>query len=145
MFWFWSALTAAIFWGMDYAVIDHLMRRGISAYVLMATTSLINLLLFASVAFVKGDIGSAVEHIKAEPKLSFWMIGCVITYTVANTCIFWAIAGKNATIASLIEISYPFFVAIFAWLLFQQIQLTLSMVVGGVMVLGGIGIIYFGK
>ncbi|MGA2053413.1 MAG: EamA family transporter, partial [Opitutales bacterium] len=53
-----------------------------------------------------------------------------------------AIQHKNATLASLIEISYPFFVALFAWLLFRDVQLSWATALGGLLILAGIAIIY---
>jgi drug/metabolite transporter (DMT)-like permease len=56
-----------------------------------------------------------------------------------------AIGEKNATLASLIEISYPVFVAIFAWLFFRETQFNLAAILGGVMIIGGIAVIYIGN
>ena len=52
-----------------------------------------------------------------------------------------AVRGRNATLASLIEISYPVFVALFAWLLFREIHVNASVVVGGLLVFAGVCLI----
>jgi drug/metabolite transporter (DMT)-like permease len=54
-----------------------------------------------------------------------------------------AIGEKNATLASLIEISYPFFVAVFAWLFFRETQFTWPTVFGGVLILSGVAVVFF--
>jgi drug/metabolite transporter (DMT)-like permease len=59
--------------------------------------------------------------------------------------IFFAIGAKNATVASLIEISYPLFVAFFAWLLFRESQLNWSVLIGGAMILGGVFVVWSGN
>ncbi len=46
----------------------------------------------------------------------------VITSGVGALLIYMAIGEKNATLASLIEISYPLFVAFFAWVFFRETQ-----------------------
>lgn len=53
-----------------------------------------------------------------------------------------AIGEKNATLASLIEISYPFFVALFAWLFFREVQVSVPTIVGGLMILGGVTVVF---
>jgi drug/metabolite transporter (DMT)-like permease len=57
---------------------------------------------------------------------------------VGGLLIYSAIGEKNATLASLIEISYPFFVAMFAWVFFRETQFNLATVLGGVLILGGV-------
>jgi drug/metabolite transporter (DMT)-like permease len=64
---------------------------------------------------------------------------------VAGLLSFMAIGEKNATLASLIEISYPLFVAFFAWLFFREVQWNLPTIVGGLLTLGGVAVVYFGN
>ena len=45
--------------------------------------------------------------------------------------------------ASLIEITYPLFVVIFAYLLFRQLHLTSSVIIGGLMIMTGAGLIIY--
>jgi drug/metabolite transporter (DMT)-like permease len=47
------------------------------------------------------------------------------------------VRGRNATLASLIEISYPAFVAVFAWLLFREWQLNAGVLLGALLVFAG--------
>ncbi len=56
--------------------------------------------------------------------------------------IYMAIGEKNATLASLIEISYPLFVAFFAWVFFREVQINLATVLGGAMILGGVAVVF---
>jgi len=51
------------------------------------------------------------------------------------------VRGRNATLASLIEISYPAFVAIFAWLLFREWQLNAGVLAGAALVFAGTALI----
>ena len=51
--------------------------------------------------------------------------------------LYLAVRGRNATLASLIEISYPAFVAVFAWLLFREWQLNAGVLFGAVLVVTG--------
>ena len=54
-----------------------------------------------------------------------------------------AISGKNATLASLIEMTYPVFVVLFAYLFYRQVHVTPSVMIGGFMILVGAGLIIY--
>lgn len=62
---------------------------------------------------------------------------------VADVFIGLSIHAKNATLAGLIEISYPIFIVIFAYFLFKEHQLNTATVFGGLLVFVGVFIIYF--
>jgi drug/metabolite transporter (DMT)-like permease len=57
--------------------------------------------------------------------------------------VYLAISGKNATLASLIEMTYPLFVVIFAYVFYKQMHVTASVFIGGLMVLVGSGLIIY--
>lgn len=59
-----------------------------------------------------------------------------ILYLISGLAILYAIKYLNASTASAIEISYPFFVALFAFTLFKG-ELNLNVWVGGVMIFIG--------
>ena len=54
-------------------------------------------------------------------------------------------SAKNPTLASLIEISYPIFVVVFAWLFFREMQLNAMTLFGGLLVLAGVSVIILGE
>jgi drug/metabolite transporter (DMT)-like permease len=53
------------------------------------------------------------------------------------------ITGKNATLASLIEMTYPLFVVLFTYLFYRQMYITPSVFVGGMLILVGAGLIIY--
>jgi drug/metabolite transporter (DMT)-like permease len=57
--------------------------------------------------------------------------------------VYLAIGNKNATLASLIEITYPVFVALFSYLMFRHVQVNASVILGGLMVMAGAGLIIY--
>lgn len=63
-----------------------------------------------------------------------------LTSLLANVLRFRSISGKNATLAGQIEISYPVFVALFAFVLFREIHVNTSVIVGGLMVSAGVAL-----
>ena len=67
-----------------------------------------------------------------------WLVVAVVSSAAGALLIYIAIGEKNATLASFIEISYPFFVAVFAWLFFRETQFSWPTVFGGLLILGGV-------
>ncbi len=136
--WYLAALGAALVWGVHYPLVDFALKR----------ISLISVLLISSVPIVAAAIFfhrsivadyHALQRMASGERALILAIG--ITSLIASAFVFLAIRGKNATLASLIEISYPVFVALFAYLLFRQADLSLPVVVGALLAFTGIGII----
>jgi drug/metabolite transporter (DMT)-like permease len=69
----------------------------------------------------------------------------IISSVTGGLLIYIAIGEKNATLASLIEISYPFFVAVFVWLFFRDIQFSWQTLVGGVLILAGVAVVFLSE
>jgi drug/metabolite transporter (DMT)-like permease len=64
---------------------------------------------------------------------------CVVT---GQFLILTSISEKNATLSSMVEITYPIFVALFSWLLFRQFHLSWTSIIGGLMIMSGVFLIY---
>ncbi len=140
--WFFAALLAAALWGYSYATTGRILESGmpISLWLLAYTGTASVIYLFMSLH--DGAFGSIRTVMRGGNGVWFWVITSVFAAVVANFLITYSISQKNATIASLIEISYPFFTLLFAWLLFREVHLTWATASGAVLVLAGIGLIY---
>jgi drug/metabolite transporter (DMT)-like permease len=138
--WYIPAIGAAVVWGVHYPLIDFAMKR-ISIYgVLLLTVIPIFFLMPLFLRELAGD----VDVFKTLPGKEQWFILVVpLTSTAGAVLLYLSINGKNASLASLIEITYPVFVVIFAYLLFRQIHVNLSVISGGLMILAGAGLIIF--
>ena len=80
---------------------------------------------------------SATADIKAS-------VGAIMFTSILGTvAAYKAIHSSNATVASLIEITYPLFVAICAIVLFQENHLSWSIAIGGTLILLGTGVIIY--
>ena len=140
--WFIYALSAAIIWGISYAASGRVIERGVPPIVFFT--------LYATVATVMGFSAlAATGRLTYLTRISqtigddwLWLLIAVVTSGVGALLIYMAIGEKNATLASLIEISYPVFVAFFAWLFFRQIQFNLMTLMGAAMILGGVAVVY---
>lgn len=138
--WYVTALGAAIIWGIHYPLLDFAMKR-ISVYgVLLLSVLPVFFLMPLFMRELSGD----VDSFRLLPVKEQWTILTVaLTSTVGAFLLFLSISSKNATLTSLIEISYPVFVILFAYLLFKQFHANLSVMIGGLLILtGAITIIY---
>ena len=89
-----------------------------------------------------GRLESLAEDLRELGPDRIWFAVAMISSTVGTLLIYLAIGEKNATLASLIEISYPLFVALFAWLFFRQVHLNAMTLVGAGLILGGVAIVF---
>jgi drug/metabolite transporter (DMT)-like permease len=65
-----------------------------------------------------------------------------LAYGVGSWLIYVAISLKNATLASFIEVSYPVFTGIFAYLIFREVQVNAWTAFGSALIVAGIFIIF---
>lgn len=134
MTWWMYALLAALLWGVYYPLLDRAMTviSPITAYWIPMSIMILGL------PFVYKQLLSDLQatwNATLGVKLSVILIpiiGLIATYSV-----FKSIQMSNATYTSLIEIAYPIFVAIFAYLLFQENHLSWQIVLGGAFILTG--------
>jgi drug/metabolite transporter (DMT)-like permease len=145
MLWFWAAVSAAALWGFSYALVENVFKSGLSSLTLMALYTWIALPIFTLAALQDGEMTKGLSIIKQNPKLMISIVAVVVCYLLGNLLVYWAIKQKNATSVSLIEITYPLFVVLFSYMLFNQQHLTLGTVLGGAVIMSGVGIMYFVK
>jgi drug/metabolite transporter (DMT)-like permease len=136
--WYISALAAAVVWGIHYPLVGYALKRLSLASVLVLTALPIVLMM----PFVTRSLARDITIVRAmPPREAAPLLALCVTSVVATILLFVSIGGKNATLASLIEISYPAFVAFFAWLLFREIHVTASVGVGAVLIFAGVSVI----
>jgi drug/metabolite transporter (DMT)-like permease len=132
--WYVPAIAAAVVWGLHYPLIEHALRR-----VSLPTVVLLSALPMALVALAfPARLAADWRALAVLPVGERWLIGLIALTSLAGTVLLYlAVRGRNATLASLIEISYPAFVAVFAWLLFREWQLNTGVLLGAVLVATG--------
>lgn len=99
----------------------------------------------ATALALSGKAGALFSELRALGADWVWLVVAVVSSAAGALLIYIAIGEKNATLASLIEISYPFFVAIFAWLFFRDAQFSWPTLLGGLLILGGVGVVFLGE
>lgn len=138
--WYVAALGAAIVWGMHYPLIDFAMKR-LSVYSVLLISVLPVLLLMP--VFLR-ELGSDLDTFKLLPTNEQWMVAAIgLTSTLGAVLLYLSVNSKNATLASLIEITYPVFVVFFAYLFFRQVHVNTWVILGGLMILVGAGLIIY--
>jgi drug/metabolite transporter (DMT)-like permease len=138
--WYVAALAAAITWGIYYPLVDMALKR-ISLFSVILL-SMIPVLL--AIPFFLNTVRNDIETVRALPTSEQWifaMLGLIGLF--GEVMVYTAITGKNATLASLIEMTYPLFVVLFTYLFYRQMYITPSVFVGGMLILVGAGLIIY--
>jgi drug/metabolite transporter (DMT)-like permease len=141
--WLVYALGASVLWGISYAGAGRILSRGVSPLVLLTVSSLFAGITGILALLAGGRLSSAGNEIFKTGSDSWWLACAIVSSALGSFFIFSAIGAKNAAIASFLEISYPFFVAIFTWLFFREAPLTPATLAGGLLIFVGVGIVYF--
>lgn len=138
--WYVTALSAAIIWGVHYPLIDFAMKRlSIYSVLLIGVLPIV----FLMPVFLR-DVAKDVVVFRQLPTGEQWLILAVaLTSTLGAVFLYLSVNCKNATLASLIEITYPLFVVLFAYLLFRQAHVNGSVIFGGLMILTGSMIVIY--
>jgi len=145
MSWILFATASAALWGLSY-VLSEKMLETISAVSLMLYTSFGSIFIFIILALYKGDVSRDWEILKKGGIELKYIAILILVEALASLSILYSIKEKNATSAGLIEISYPLFAALFAWLIFKDNQLSVGTIIGGILIFSGVlCIAYFNK
>jgi drug/metabolite transporter (DMT)-like permease len=143
--WLIYALAAAVIWGVSYAASGRVIERGMSPLGFFFCYALFGAIAAAVALTLTGKLGTVPAEARGLGKDFWWFLIAIVTSAGGGLLIYMAIGEKNATLASLIEISYPVFVAIFAWVFFRETQFNLATIAGGGMILSGVAVVYLGN
>ena len=140
--WLVFSLIAAVLWGFSYAVSEKVLQSGISASLLSAIVGCVTLPLYFTIAALRHDIRPGLAVFAEKPGILVMAVLMAVGIAVGNYLILHSIILKNATYATLIEITYPLFTCLFAWLLFRELQVNVYTAVGALLIFSGLGIIF---
>ena len=141
MLWLVYAVGAAVIWGVNYAISGRLLQRGMSPQTLFLIDLIFGVVAVSAVITVSGRWSSTLLEVRQARPDILWLIIAVASATAAALLIFLSIQAKNATLASLIEVTYPLFTAFFAWALFRQVTINTATVIGAVLIFTGVLIV----
>jgi drug/metabolite transporter (DMT)-like permease len=143
--WIVYALAAAIIWGISYATSGKVIERGMTPLVFFFLYTFFGAAAAAAALAIMGKTGTLISEFRSLEGDWVWLLVAIVSSATGGLLIYIAIGEKNATLASLIEISYPFFVAVFAWLFFRDIQFNWQTLLGGMFILAGVAIVFLGE
>lgn len=141
--WLLTAFGASILWGLTY-VLDQRVLQTLSPVQLLMVSSLFGFVFLAIYSFFSGDMETLKGNLgKTDLK---WLIAVFIVSNCAGLLIMASIKASNASLAAIIEISYPLFTVAFGYLLIKNYSLHWSFAVGAFFILTGSFVIaYFNK
>lgn len=143
--WLIYAIAASICWGMSYAACGPILKKGLSPLVLFFGYALFGLIVAFVALISSGKLSQALRLDGVERCDLGWLILSIGGSALGAYLTYAAMAAKNPTLASLIEISYPIFVVVFAWVFFREMQLNTLTLCGGLLAIAGISVIILGE
>lgn len=143
--WLFYAVAASVCWGMSYAASGPILKKGFSPLVFFFGYCCFGLLGALVSLIASGKVASAITLRGLDRQDLGWFLFSVMGSALGAYLTYAAMSAKNPTLASLIEISYPLFVVVFAWVFFRECQLNAMTVAGGILVLAGVAVITLGE
>lgn len=138
--WLVYAFLAATIWGLDYVLGEKIFKYRISPVTLLTLQMFIGVIIFF-IAGYRMQLKQELALILSNRTLLWITVAAILSFNLGNLFIFLSIRAKNATLAALIELSYPIFTMVFAWLLFQENHVTISVTIGSILIFAGIVVI----
>jgi len=136
-------LISAACWGAQYVLMETLFRK-VDFAAAFSFLSLANGILVSAILWVLYPRQNWAKLGESWPVI--WMI---ILYLIFGTGAYLfnglAIKEKNATMASLLEISYPLFIILFTLIFLHQIHLNAAGLAGAVLILAGCVLVVFSR
>ena len=141
--WIVYALSASVLWGIGYVLSEKILKEtAISPAFLMLASQIICIPLYIGLCYYLGQIKTGIGALFSSQAI-FWLVAVhAATLVIGNFLILNSVVEKNATLATLIEITYPLFVALFAFLILKEAQLNWGTAFGGALVFIGVITIY---
>ena len=131
------AIGAAITWGLVYAI-DQKILYTVSPITLLFINSVLGAVIILPLIFWGNN---SIKILLGSGKLNISLIILsVVLATLANFLIFSSIKSLGSSTASIIEIAYPFFVILFAFIFFKSSP-NIWFYVGGILIFLGSAII----
>jgi drug/metabolite transporter (DMT)-like permease len=139
MSWWGFAIVSAICWGMQYVLLEALFKRvdfaGAFTFLSLANGLTVATLLLA--IYPRQNWSQLWQSWTVMALVAFY----VLTGTAAYLFSAFAIRDKNATLASLLEISYPVFIILFTALFLGKVHLNVTGFLGAMLILGGCALV----
>ena len=139
MAWYIPAIASALAWGIYYPLAEYLLKQFSGPFLLAGTHALSSIVL--TVLFLP-QFSADISTLRGLPKNDiFVLLALSFICIIANCSSMFSISLKNATLTGFLEISYPVFASIFAFIFFRHVQVNIWTMLGGAMIIFGTFII----
>lgn len=135
--WIIQSLGASLMWGLCYAISGKLYEKGMSVVVYYFLSSGVTFIGSGAYLWLSGKAPSVLGDLASIRQEWHWLFLSLTAASMASLSVSFAVVTKNATMAALIESSYPIFVAITAWVFFNQSHLSMTALLGGILIMAG--------
>lgn len=139
--WIFFAVGASMLWGITYVLGEQIYKKAAISTTLafMCGVTAVFMLLFS---FFRGELKKDIVLFTTDSYLFGLLLSVTAIFILAELLIGYSIVAKNATLAGLIEISYPIFIALFSYLIFKDNQITTGSIAGALLIFSGIFVVY---
>lgn len=140
MSWGLYLLITTLCWGVSYNVTPRLLAMGLSPFILISLPSIfiITMLLFFR-TFLSSQLAIITSSVGSLKMLGIYFV----VHVVGTISLYMGITrAPNTTSAALLEMCFPIFVALFAFLLFGENHLSLPLLIGALLIVAGSSIIF---
>jgi drug/metabolite transporter (DMT)-like permease len=141
--WFFQALGAAMCWGLGYVLSERLFKAGVAPAFFLLFLYVVSLPFYLWIVGGLSGLQAQWAVLMDNRWGLAWALGASSTFVIGNLLIFMAVMGKNATTANMVEVTFPLFTLLFAWALFREVQIGPAQALGGLLILAGVGLIYW--
>lgn len=138
--WWVFSLLAAIVWGVHFNMVARIMKalpKDIFTPITLFMVTAVPIFILLPLGYKK--IFANVDQMwNSGAELRISLIVLIFTTIVAANLLYIAMQlSTNPTIAALLDITYPLFIALVAWLLYRDNHLDWSVLLGGGLILAG--------
>ncbi|MDH5611857.1 MAG: EamA family transporter [Gammaproteobacteria bacterium] len=138
--WWIFSIIAAVLWGLHFNLVvkvANVLPRDIYSPLTLFFITSVSILLILPVVYQK-VLANLVTLWHASDDIKISVVVLVFTALIAASLLFIAMQlSPNPTVAALLDITYPVFIAIIAWLLYRENHLDWSVLVGGGLIFSG--------
>ena|SRR3990167_4516071 len=141
--WLVTALASSVLWGVVYSISGYLYHKNdpIHPFTTLFWTAAVGVVVYFSLGY--RVIVKDTKNIIAESNILYLVVFEVICSILGYIFICIATKDANATVVSMVEITYPFFVLIFSYYFFGEGDLlTTRNLLGGGLILSGIFVLW---
>lgn len=138
--WWIFSIVAAIIWGLHFNLVvkvANVLPRDIYTPLTLFVITAVSI--FLILPFIHQKVFANIVTLwNADNEIRISVIVLIFTTIIAANLLYIAMQlSPNATIAALLDITYPLFIAIVAWLLYRENHLDWSVLVGGGLIFSG--------